>query len=169
MGAHPIISRKDWGAKPPAGDFVRNQAIRFQVLHHSAGTTLSPKASIREEAEVVRQIQAAHLGQGWTDIAYHLIVMPSGRIYVGRPSWAVGAGVYGHNTGSVHVCIAGNYESAKPTKAAIEGAAKALRRLDGSDTRLYGHFELGPTACPGKNLKPRIADIARMRMRERKS
>lgn len=160
---NPIITRVEWGARRASGNYTTNEGIRKQVLHHSAGVQLKASATRKEEERVVREIQLAHMGQTWIDVGYHYLVAPSGRIYEGRPHWALGAHVLGHNTGTVGVCVLGNYETARPTKAALAGAAKALRHLPGADRPLVGHRDLGPTACPGKNLYPKLGEIARAR------
>lgn len=45
--------------------------------------------------------------RGWIDIGYHIVIRRSGRIEYGRPLWAVGAHVEGHNSTSVAVCMVG--------------------------------------------------------------
>lgn len=161
--AGKVYSRSEWGARPPRGSYSRNAAIHTQVLHHTAGPTPSASNTAAQDAEHMRWLQNLHFANGWSDIGYHRVVMPSGRIFEGRPSWAIGAHVLGHNTGTVGVSCAGNYESATPSRALLAGAARALGGLPGSGARLVGHFQLGQTACPGKNLKPKIGEIASRR------
>lgn len=45
--------------------------------------------------------------RGWIDIGYHIVIRRSGKIEYGRPLWAVGAHVEGHNSTSVGVCMVG--------------------------------------------------------------
>lgn len=45
--------------------------------------------------------------RGWKDIGYHFVIRRSGDIETGRPLWAVGAGVEGHNSNTIHICLAG--------------------------------------------------------------
>lgn len=104
----------------------------------------------------MRQIQNFHMDtRGWADIAYHLIVMPSGRVYRGRPLKNLGAHVENHNTSHVGICFAGNFETSKPTEKAIRTLTYLVKqhpRLRGKP--VVGHRDFGGTACPGRNLYP---------------
>ena len=158
-----VYSRAEWGALPPRGSYSRNAGIHTQVLHHTAMPTPSASNTLAEDCAVMREIQRIHFANGWTDIAYHRVALPSGRIFEGRPSWAIGAHVLNHNTGTVGISCAGNYEASAVPPALVPAAAKAASGLPGSSARMVGHYQLGPTACPGKNLKPKVGEIARRR------
>lgn len=43
----------------------------------------------------------------WIDVGYHFFIRRDGTLEVGRPFYAVGAGVEGWNADSVHICLAG--------------------------------------------------------------
>lgn len=151
-----IISRVEWGAAPPNGGYSRQGTLIAGVQHHTAMPTLPADATAEQEKQRMRDLQRAHQGQGWTDIGYALVVFPSGRIYEGRPAWAVGAHTLGHNTGYAGWSADGNYEVDEPTAALIEGCHRARVALGVADKPLYGHFQLNPTACPGQHLKPHL-------------
>ena len=159
QGGH-IYSRSEWAAAAPRGSYATNTGVSKRVMHHTAYGALSASASEAEEAARMRVIQAGHFARGFTDIGYHRIVFPSGRIWEGRPSWAIGAHTLNENTGSIAVSADGNYELVAPTEAMVRAAERAFEGMPGAGARLYGHFELGPTACPGAYLKPRLRDIA---------
>lgn len=151
-----VISRAEWGAASPRGAYVRQSQLIAMVVHHTAMPTLSASASVEEEKARMRTLQRIHQGQGWTDIGYARVVMPSGRVYEGRPDWAVGAHTLGHNTGKLGAAADGNFETAQPTRAALR-SLRAIRREFGLLRRpLYGHYQLGATACPGRNMKPHL-------------
>lgn len=151
-----IVSRSEWGAASPRGGYSQQGTLIAGVQHHTAMPALSPNASFDEECARMRQLQAIHLGNGWSDIGYALVVFPSGRIYEGRPAWAIGAHTLGHNTGYAGWAADGNYEESTPTPELIEGCHAARVALGVADKPLYGHYQLNPTACPGKNLKPHL-------------
>lgn len=151
-----VIPRSEWGAAPPRGGYVRQGTLVAGVQHHTAMPTLPADATVAEECQRMRDLQRIHQGQGWTDIGYALVVMPSGRIYEGRPAWAVGAHTLGHNTGYAGWAADGNYELDKPTPQLIAGCCRARQLLGVADKRLYGHYQLNPTACPGRHLKPHL-------------
>lgn len=148
---HP---REEWNAQEPHGTYVKQPSLIAGVQHHTAMPTLPAKATVEQERERMRALQQIHFNNGWTDIAYALVIFPSGRIYEGRPAEYVGAHTLGHNTGYAGWTLDGNYDISKPTKAAIKGCRRAREILGVADKPLYGHYELNPTACPGKNLKP---------------
>ena len=153
-----VISREEWGAAPINGSYTKQPSLIAGVQHHSAIPALKATATVAEEKARMRQIQAIHLGEGWTDIAYAFVAFPSGRIYEGRPVQYVGAHTLGHNTGYAGWCLDGNYETSKPTKEALQ-ACHRMRKLCGvADKPLYGHFQLTPTACPGRNLIPSLTN-----------
>jgi len=120
--------------------------------------TLSPSATVDEEKQRMRDLQRIHQGQGWTDIGYALVCFPSGRIYEGRPAWAVGAHTLGHNTGYAGWSADGNYETSEPTPELLDACHRARVALGVADKPLFGHYQLGPTACPGRHLKPHLGE-----------
>ena len=151
-----VYSREEWNAAEPNGTYSTQVSLNAGVQHHTAMPTLPAKATIEQEKERMRALQQIHLNNGWTDIGYALVVFPSGRIYEGRPARYVGAHTLGHNTGYAGWALDGNYDVSKPTKGAIAGCRRAREILGVADKPLYGHGELNPTDCPGKNLKPHL-------------
>jgi hypothetical protein len=153
-----VIPRDEWDAAPPRGGYSRQVPLKATVIHHTAMPTLPRTASRAEEEARMRQLQQIHQGQGWTDIGYALVVMPSGRIYEGRPQRYVGAHTLGHNTGYGGFALDGNFDLDRPTNEAVGSARRCRELLAGRNRPIYGHHQLNPTACPGKNLKPYVGD-----------
>ena len=97
---HGLIgfTRKRVGLKPPRMPYTRHQ-IRGASIHHG-GAVGRPRMTFRAAAQTCREWQAYHQNvKGWSDIGYNLLVDGLGRVYQGRPCWAVPAAVGGHNTG----------------------------------------------------------------------
>lgn len=151
-----VYSREEWHAAQPRGSYSTQTSLIAGVQHHTAMPTLPAKATVEQEKERMRTLQQVHFNNGWTDIAYALVIFPSGRIYEGRPARYIGAHTLGHNTGYAGWSLDGNYETSKPTKAAIKSCHRAREILGVADKPLYGHYQLNPTACPGKNLIPHL-------------
>lgn len=151
-----VYSREEWGAAEPNGSYSTQWSVHSGVQHHTAMPTLPAKATVEQEKERMRALQQIHLNNGWTDLGYALVVFPSGRIYEGRPARYVGAHTLGHNTGYAGWALDGNYDTSKPTKAALKACHRAREILGVADKPLFGHHELNPTACPGKNLIPHL-------------
>lgn len=104
----------------------------------------------------MRELEDMHLNRGFTGIGYHFVLFPSGRLYEGRPVWAIPAAQEGANSGSVAIAFVGNYEVDETTRAQrlrVRVALASLRVRRGI-RRLGGHQEAPgqSTACPGKNI-----------------
>ncbi len=188
--APPIVPRASWGADESIrrGPPTYASAVRFAVVHHTAGTNDYTRA---EAAAVVKAIQLYHVrGNGWNDIGYNFLVDRFGTIYEGRFGGiernVVGAHALGFNNGSVGVALLGTYGGAAPSRAAQDALARLLAwRLDlahvdptgfstiisGGSERyvsglpvllrsVAGHRDTGFTECPGNQLYARLNDIA---------
>lgn len=154
-----LVSRAEWGASGPRGGLIPQGALRGRCQHHTANPALPASASVATEAARVRQIQASHFARGMTDIAYARITMPSGRVYEGRDPRKVGAGAYGYNTGWLHAAMDANFENDRPTVKALETQRRTWREIGGGGLDLVGHYQLNATACPGRNLKPKLDSL----------
>ena len=181
-GSPAIVPRSGWRADERikrAGPTYA-PAIRFSVVHHTAGTNGYTKA---QSAAIVRGIQIYHVrGNGWNDIGYNFLVDKYGQVFEGRFGGTtrnvVGAHAEGFNTGSVGVAVLGEYSSLAVTGKAKEALAQLLAwRLDiahldpgstvsfpsGGNARfpagvavflraVSGHRDTGFTDCPGSAL-----------------
>jgi hypothetical protein len=193
IAAPPIVSRASWGADESRRTSTRTFApLRKVVVHHTAGT--SNPTDPRSQMRSIYDYQVDD--RDWSDIGYHYVIDQSGVIYEGR--WArdyapgetitgedgrgnlvVGAHAYGINTGSLGVCLMGNFMNAQPTEAAVTAATWLIawklgpRRIDpmGADPyvrsdgqtvtmpNIMGHRDAGSTLCPGANLYPLLGTL----------
>lgn len=138
-----------WGAVPSERRMRPNDPARAIVLHHTSVRTGSLRTA-RAEAEYMRSVERRHLLEGWWAIGYHYVVMPSGRVFAGRPPETQGSHANGHNSGTLGVALAGDFEIDEPTP-------EALRALDGlladlPHVPVVPHCELMDTPCPGRRL-----------------
>jgi len=165
-----IISREEWGARPPKYDFNDHPYFDKLTLHHAAGFSAS---SLESGKIQVRAIQDFHQdGRGWNDIGYHFVVDMDGNIYQGRPETVIGAHVGGANTGNIGVCILGCYHPPEQNWPCFDNldysTERALIKLYAwiSDTYDYnpqvllGHRDyFNRTSCPGDNVWPLIPNM----------
>ena len=152
-GTIKIITRSEWGARPPRGSLTPQTVVNEIFIHHTVYPALSPGASIGEEMQRMRDLQRFHQDtRGYTDIAYQLVVFPSGRIYEGRPAGFQGAHTLNRNSTSKAVCFDGNFEESRPTDKAIHSARLACAHL-GKGKPIRAHAAVFPTGCPGANVK----------------
>lgn len=161
---HRIIPRAEWGAKPSKDGRTPMKPERF-TIHHTASRTKD-----YDGASSIRGIQAYHQGsQGWSDIGYHYVIGPDGKIFEGRPPETLGAHCI-PNTGKVGICLVGNFEAGDEVPDAAADAlvwllARLSRRLGiGAGEKLTGHRDFMQTACPGDKLYRMLPGIqARLR------
>ncbi len=156
-----VVTRAEWGAAEPRRRYTWRGPLTAVVLHH----TQHPAAGLAgraEEARYMQDLQRAHFDSEFDDIGYHFVVAPSGRIFVGRPATALGAHVSGHNTGTVGVAIAGDYDLEQPSAEAIEALAYVRERLipGGTEVPLTSHGQLAPRKCPGAFLLASLPELA---------
>ena len=146
--------------------------VTHLVVHHSAGTNESD-----DWPAVVRSIWDYHVnGRGWSDIGYNWLVDPEGKIYEGRSNDAIGAHFCGTNTGTIGVCMLGNFTEVSPKPEAIATLKQLLswkaceNGIDPTSSvyhassemtlpTIIGHRDGCATACPGDLFYPQLPDI----------
>ncbi len=126
------------------------------TVHHS-GIAMT-ETDLAQVLDHVGKIRRSHvLFNGWTDIGYHFVIDPAGRIWLGRSLLEQGAHVRDHNPHNIGILVLGDfYAHGVPEKAA--GALRVLlQRL--CDTfaitpaKVHSHAELRPVADPGPALQ----------------
>lgn len=156
-----VISRAEWTrAEPNYRNMTRMQPIQRITLHHDGMSTFTSTNydAARQRIESIRNAHASK--PGWGDIGYHYVIDPAGRIWEARSMGWQGAHVKDQNPGNIGICLLGNYEQQSPSDtqlAAVEKYTAALMRKHNIAVRnVHTHKELAPTACPGRNLQPRL-------------
>lgn len=180
QGERPAIAtRAAWGARPAKDETWTATSLRLAVVHHTGSGESSTYAAADVPA-MLRAVQAYHQdANGWNDIGYNLVVDRFGRIWEGRQggidTLTVGAHASGMNTGSVGVVVLGDFRSAAPSTAALDGLTQVLawklfrHGADPTATgtmlprstelfaagqpvtlpRIVGHQDVNSTGCPG--------------------
>ncbi|MEQ8358559.1 MAG: N-acetylmuramoyl-L-alanine amidase [Cytophagales bacterium] len=154
--------------------------VNHCVIHHSAGSNTAT-----DYIEVVRNIYTFHTGvNGWDDIGYNYLIAQDGTLFHGRDGQNLysddnvrGAHFCGKNTGTMGVCLLGDYTTVVPTLAALstledlllwklnkeslQPGDSAIHPLPGGDYlgRVVGHQDGCATACPGTFLYADIPGI----------
>ena len=148
----PIVSRKQWGAKPWRSTVHRvpMSEKRYFLVHYHGG-----RVRDQHGVEVPRNIEAIHLANGWAGIGYNFAVDLDGTVYEGRGWDGVGSQCPGFNRSGVGVYVAVGGDQV-PTQAALR-SVRALRdelvRLrGGAGVREMGHKDGVATSCPGTFL-----------------
>jgi N-acetylmuramoyl-L-alanine amidase len=132
----------------------------------------------------IETIRGWHKALGWSDVGYHFVIHPDGRVSRGRPVEKAGAHVAGHNATSIGVSyiggVAADGKTPKDTRTPAQKAA--LRKLLAELVRTYpkirvikGHRDFSPDlnrdgkitqrewlkACPCFDAIPEYADLLR--------
>lgn len=176
LPAPPMIPRAVWGALPPnheakyeAGFYSADNPEGWRIyegeLHEVYQTVVVHHSVIYDETDprTLLAIQTLHREtRQWADVAYHFFVGKNGLIYEGR-DWSVrGTHVGGYNTGSIGVCLLGNFMEQEPPPPQIDAAQILIKwlalRLQLS--HIAGHRDFNAeTDCPGDNVYSYIAQF----------
>lgn len=166
-----VICRKSWRAAPPR-DGLRRHRIRRLTVHHSA-VVLSAN---RDAPARFRAHQQAHFGNGWPDLAYHLLIDRHGNVYRGRnPRFGGDTATDYDPTGHLLVLCEGDFDrqslSGRQVTALVDVLAWACERYGVKPGTIRGHRDWASTSCPGRRLQARIEsrrirDRVRTRLRQ---
>lgn len=154
-----LVTRNEWGARPPKGDLTRLATARGVKIHY-VGSRVNPSGSStcgQHCLDMVRGIQAHHMdGNGWTTIAYNLLVCEHGTVFEGRGAgWMSAANGPGLNSAHYAVCaLLGDKGLTEPSDAMLNGLVDAIRYLrnHGAGLEVKGHRDGYSTSCPGDVL-----------------
>lgn len=154
-----IITRAQWGAKPPLRPLIPQATPAEAYLHHTVGYGAGGAA-------YMRQMQDQHQAKGWRDIAYNFVLDPhTGDWYEGQGALKVPAAQHGHNAGTIAVCVMGNWHPEPPPPATTNHLVAFMRHAhaNGWSPRLLtgGHRDApgSETTCPGNYLHALIPTI----------
>ncbi|RPE38895.1 putative peptidoglycan binding protein [Streptomyces sp. Ag109_O5-1] len=160
-----LVTRAEWGAKPPRSPLVNIASTRGVKVHYE-GAPVPPDLAKPENhpkcAGRVRDIQAAHLAnrkENYSDIAYSFVVCPHGSVFEGRGLHKLQAANGNHQLNLNHysVCaMVGDAGLTRPTTAQLAGIRDAidlLRAKGGAGAEIKGHRDGFATQCPGDPLE----------------
>jgi hypothetical protein len=158
-----VIPRSQWGAMPANFSHMdknRGGWMRITVHHSAERTPPDLDGSFAKSAAAVRSIQKAHMegkDTGYGDIGYHFVIDPYGRVFQGRElAWQGAHAAGANNIQNIGVCLIGNFDEEKPTKAALDRLRQELDSLRSQwkipRSQVFTHQELKSTECPGRNL-----------------
>jgi N-acetylmuramoyl-L-alanine amidase len=104
------------------------------------------------------EIRQWHLDRGWSDIGYHFVIRLDGTVEWGRPISRIGAGVAGHNIGSIHVCYVGGMDCidtrTDAQKASLEVIISSLCHVfPGAEVLGHRDFEGVSKCCPSFDVR----------------
>jgi hypothetical protein len=164
-----LFGRNTWGAAASRGPMEPIGPITRITIHHSA--VLARSDGQKATAASIRSIQRYHMkSNGWSDLGYHYLVDPEGRVWEGRPARWQGAHTGGQNPGNLGICLLGNFvpnaSGQSPTRAqlaTLENLVQALlaqHRLPVGAVKTHGELA-STTECPGARLQREVDEMRR--------
>ena len=143
-----MLSRAEWAMPGPLG--LPLASSRGIWLHHSVTRATSDPVA---DARRIAQIGIQRFGR----MSYSWVVHPDGTILEGQAGH-VGVHTRGQNSTSQAIVCVGNFETDPVTPELVQ----AVRRLVTDYGPLLGGHRDAPgaaTACPGRNLQARLAEL----------
>jgi len=144
------------------------------TIHHTYRPAGANPPNPEEDKKKLQEIQNFHVGKGWGDVGYHLLIGSDGTVYQGRPLGWMGTHAP-PNTSNIGVNVIGDFqESEYPSTAQLEGLAGLLSWLcdkydidptgkavlfEQTAPAIAGHRDWNPTLCPGDRLYALLADV----------
>ncbi|MGD2102974.1 MAG: N-acetylmuramoyl-L-alanine amidase, partial [Acidimicrobiia bacterium] len=147
-----VTPREEWGSRPAETMEMIPHTVERLTVHH-AGTQTGTTGPAQ-----FRGWQNWHMdGQGWPDIAYHVIVGIDGTVYEGRdPTYRGDTGTTYDTTGHFLVVVEGDFNTEAPTEAQVESLKRVLawaaEEYGVSPGTIAGHRDYAATTCPGEHL-----------------
>jgi hypothetical protein len=172
-----IVPRDEWGALPPNHEATQENGFYSEdtpegwrvyegdireiyktlVVHHSV-------IDAGDDLLTLLEVQRLHReDRQWADVAYHFFIGKTGTVYEGRAMNVRGTHVARYNTGSLGVCLLGDFMTATPSVEQLNTLRQLSRWLTVrlQLTHLAGHRDFNPeTFCPGDNLELLLPDLA---------
>jgi len=138
-----------------------------KIIIHCSFTTLEMKTTVKD-------VKHWHVDDnGWSDIGYHIFIDVNGNTFTGRPITKMGAGVSGHNKGSIHICYSGGATRNKDgslnfidtrTESQKEALIDMIKyyKIQFPKAIIYGHNNFANKACPCFDAKKEYREISNM-------
>lgn len=167
-----LWTRNEWDARDPR-PMSPNGTVREVFIHHTTDPRAEGIDKLAEQQAAMRGIQGFHMDtRGYSDISYAFVVfqpyggLENARVFQGREVKFSPAAQLNHNTGTVPICVFGNFDrddGVKPeTITAIVRTIKWVERHhNGTLVTVGGHRDVTGTECPGDTLYAKVPEIAR--------
>lgn len=102
----------------------------------------------------LKDIDEWHKARGMNSCGYHYVIRRSGVIEIGRPETTIGAHTFGHNDGSLGICLVGKKHFTEMQVDSIMFLFKAIwERHHIESKNIFGHYEFFEGKdCPGVSM-----------------
>ena len=149
--ADGIVGEKTWAALKAAekGELKKSTRTINEIIVHCSATPEGKDYTL----DTIRQW---HLQRGFSDIGYHYVIHPDGKVEEGRDVNIAGEHCSGHNSKSIGICYIGGMtadnKKAKDTRTeeqrkSLKVLLMAMRKLYPSAS-IHGHRDFAAKDCP---------------------
>ena len=149
--ADGIVGEKTWAALKAAekGELKKSTRTINEIIVHCSATPEGKDYTL----DTIRQW---HLQRGFSDIGYHYVIHPDGKVEEGRDVNIAGVHCSGHNSKSIGICYIGGMtadnKKAKDTRTeeqrkSLKVLLMAMRKLYPSAS-IHGHRDFAAKDCP---------------------
>ena len=158
-----LVRREEWTDTKPRPWLLREAGSFDRLTIHHAGLAVNKHTVKNAVINDLENILAGHLEKDYADIGYHLVIDFAGRVWEGRSLAYEGAHVAGHNEENIAVMLLGNFEKQEASKEQVSTMVELIpvlrKQYNIKPHRVYGHRDLGPSVCPGKNVYPHLTKL----------
>lgn len=149
--ADGIVGEKTWAALKSAekGELKKSTRTINEIIVHCSATPEGKDYTLGT-------IRQWHLQRGFSDIGYHYVIHPDGKVEEGRDVNTAGAHCSGHNSKSIGICYIGGMtadnKKAKDTRTSEQRTMllwllMKMRKLYPSAS-IHGHRDFAAKDCP---------------------
>ena len=167
-----IMPRSAWTTAPlDLKNGTPMDGVTKLTIHHSGDGKAFTPATAADVARHLQIVLQAHLQRGMIDIGYHFAVDPQGRVWQLRSLKYEGQHVrmsasgFRNNEHNIGVVALGDFNVQTVPTAQRNRLLELVRLIRGKyalkPAAVFMHGEIVQTECPGKALKPLIADARR--------
>lgn len=150
-------TRAQWGAVfDVSGIPTFRTPVSMLFIHHNV---MPPTNNPNDDMRRTEAVDISRFGLP----SYKWAIHPSGVVLEGMTNHS-SPDTYGHNSDALSIMFMGNFENDQPTSAAILACRELVQVLRDfnlltKDFRILGHRDVYSTACPGRNLYPRLGEL----------
>ena len=160
------IPRSQWTTAQPRTNDINAMGTISKITIHHEGMEVFQSTNYRTTAQRIERDRSSHVNfRGWSDIAYHYIIDPAGRIWEARPIAYQGAHVSRNNENNIGIMLLGNFNEQSPSNAQLAALRTNTRLLKRGHNvqrnNIKSHQEIRSTSCPGRNLQRQMDGLRR--------
>jgi len=158
-----IVRRQEWTRVLPKAWLLKPSAGFDRITVHHIGKSQNHDTAKNSVVHDLDGVITEHMDRNYGDIGYHFVVDYAGRLWEARSLAYEGAHVSGQNEKNIGIVCMGNFDLQQPSEDQMTTVEQIVTVLEEhysiKSNRLFGHRDLGQTACPGDKLYPKVIKL----------